>query len=159
EQDHQGEPADDGGLAVAGAPVPGPGSDAPRLVRHVSVPLQRGSWSLGAESTFPGPDSAGVAGVWWSQIAHPPGWGRPHHAHALSCTAMDSHSIFVVQRTFAQVRRGYDPDAVDRHLELVAEMFNRGLAGEKRREAERSAAEARHELEAARLEAEATVEG
>src|SRR5215218_10419001 len=72
---------------------------------------------------------------------------------------MDSHSIFVVQRTFTQVRRGYDPDEVDRHLELVAEMFNRGLAGEKRREAQRSAAEARHELEAARLEAEATVEG
>src|SRR4051794_17032183 len=72
---------------------------------------------------------------------------------------MDSHSIFVVQRTFTQVRRGYDPDEVDRHLMLVAEMFNRGRSGEQRREAERHEAEARRELEAARLEAEATLEG
>src|SRR4051812_47055301 len=73
--------------------------------------------------------------------------------------AMDSRSIFVVQRTFTTVRRGYDPDEVDRHLQLVAEMFNRGRSGEQRREAERSRVEARRELEAAKLEAEATVEG
>src|SRR4051794_23241447 len=72
---------------------------------------------------------------------------------------MDPHSIFVVQRTFTRARRGYDPDEVDRHLELVAEMFNRGRSGEQRREAERRQAEARRELEAARIEAEATVEG
>src|SRR4051812_10588207 len=72
---------------------------------------------------------------------------------------MDPHSIFVVQRTFTQVRRGYDPDEVDRHLELVAEMFNRGRSGERRREAERVQAEARHGLGAARREAEATLEG
>src|SRR3954470_2214451 len=72
---------------------------------------------------------------------------------------MDSHSIFVVQRTFTTVRRGYDPDEVDRHLQLVAEMFNRGRSGEERREAERDRSAARHELEAAKLEAEATVEG
>src|SRR3954470_21753922 len=72
---------------------------------------------------------------------------------------MDSHSIFVVQRTFTQVRRGYDPYEVDRHLELVAEMFNRGRSGEQRREAERHEAEARRGLDAPRLEAEATLEG
>src|SRR3954454_21245431 len=82
---------------------------------------------------------------------------RPNDA--LSWRGMDSRSIFVVQRTFTTVRRGYDPDEVDRHLQLVAEMFNRGRTGEQRREAERAQAEARHELEAARLEAEATLEG
>src|SRR3954463_436536 len=72
---------------------------------------------------------------------------------------MDSRSIFVVQRTFTTVRRGYDPDEVDRHLQLVAEMFNRGRSGEQRREAERHQAEAPPERGAAKLEAEATVEG
>src|SRR3954449_7882436 len=72
---------------------------------------------------------------------------------------MDSRSIFVVQRTFTTVRRGYDPDEVDRHLQLVAEMFNRGRSGEQRREAERLKAEARHQLEAAALEAGAPGEG
>src|SRR3954467_597081 len=72
---------------------------------------------------------------------------------------MDSRSIFVVQRTFTTVRRGYDPDEVDRHLELVAEMFNRGRSGEQRREAHRHEAQARGGLEGAKLEAEATVEG
>ena len=56
---------------------------------------------------------------------------------------MDSRSVFVVQRTFGTVRRGYDPDEVDRHLELVSEWFNRGLAGEKRAEASRLEEEAR----------------
>ena len=56
---------------------------------------------------------------------------------------MDSRSVFVVQRTFGTVRRGYDPDEVDRHLELVSEWFNRGLAGEKRAEAARLEEEAR----------------
>jgi DivIVA domain-containing protein len=28
--------------------------------------------------------------------------------------------MFVVQRAFSRVRRGYDPDEVDRHLELVS---------------------------------------
>src|SRR4051794_1878846 len=76
-------------------------------------------------------------------------------SYALSWRRMDSRSVFVVQRTFGSVRRGYDPDEVDRHLELVSEMFNRGLAGERRKEAERLAEEAR----GAKLEAEATLEG
>jgi DivIVA domain-containing protein len=71
----------------------------------------------------------------------------------------ESHSIFVVQQTFARVRRGYDPDEVDRHLELVAEMFRRGPDLELRRELQRREAAIGHELEAAKMEAEATVEG
>ena len=72
----------------------------------------------------------------------------------------ESHSIFVVQQTFRTVRRGYDPDEVDRHLELVAEMFrsSRDLQLRARAGAPRGA-RLRHELEAAKLEAEATVEG
>ena len=31
--------------------------------------------------------------------------------------------MFVVQRAFALVRRAYDPDEVDRHLELVSQWF------------------------------------
>jgi len=71
----------------------------------------------------------------------------------------ESHSIFVVQQTFARVRRGYDPDQVDRHLELVAEMFRRGPDVELRRELARREATIEQEIEAARMEAEATVEG
>ena len=38
----------------------------------------------------------------------------------------DSRSLFVVQRAFRRVRRGYDPEEVDRHLELVSEWFSSG---------------------------------
>jgi DivIVA domain-containing protein len=40
-----------------------------------------------------------------------------------------SLSMFVVQRTFSRVRRGYDPDEVDRHLELVSRWFTTTDAG------------------------------
>jgi DivIVA domain-containing protein len=40
-----------------------------------------------------------------------------------------SLSMFVVQRTFTRVRRGYDPDEVDRHLELVSRWFTSTDAG------------------------------
>ncbi len=82
----------------------------------------------------------------------------------------ESVSIYVVQRTFRRVRRGYDPEEVDRHLQLVSEWFTRGRAGELAREVEerleqREAAaaavqaEARRVLEGARVEADATLEG
>src|SRR5262245_26442105 len=71
----------------------------------------------------------------------------------------ESHSIFVVQRTFARVRRGYDTDEVDRHLELVAEMFRSSRDVQLRRELERRQAELARELEAAKMEADAIVEG
>jgi DivIVA domain-containing protein len=82
----------------------------------------------------------------------------------------ESLSMFVVQRSFRRVRRGYDPEAVDRHLELVRQWFLRHRVGEEARELEarlrareqavaRSEKEARRTLEGARLEAEATLEG
>src|SRR5919108_2101354 len=40
-----------------------------------------------------------------------------------------SLSMFVVQRTFSRVRRGYDPQEVDRHLELVSQWFTTTDAG------------------------------
>ena len=99
-------------------------------------------------------------------VLHDPGWGCgcPPPTVRSSSVAMapsgESHSIFVVQQTFTHVRRGYDPDEVDRHLELVAEMFSRGRghasSGVRR---QRREAEPRHELDAATLEAEATLEG
>src|SRR5688500_15679926 len=78
--------------------------------------------------------------------------------------------MFVVQRTFRVVRRGYDPDQVDRHLELVSRWFTqtdaaKALREERERieERERAAAErearAERSLEGVRMEAEATLEG
>jgi colicin import membrane protein len=82
----------------------------------------------------------------------------------------DSRSLFVVQRAFRRVRRGYDPDEVDRHLQLVSEWFSHGRAGRTARDLEqelvareRAAAEAeaqsRREVEGERVEAHATLEG
>src|SRR3954449_8240811 len=78
--------------------------------------------------------------------------------------------MFVVQRTFRTVRKGYDPDEVDRHLELVSRWFTqtdaaKALREERERieERERAAAEreasAERSLEGVRMEAEATIEG
>ena len=78
--------------------------------------------------------------------------------------------MFVVQRSFRTVRRGYDPDEVDRHLELVSQWFTSTDVGQafthRRRELEereravaaREAEQARL-VEGARLEADATLEG
>jgi len=78
--------------------------------------------------------------------------------------------MFVVQRTFSRVRRGYDPDEVDRHLELVSQWFTstdigRTFTHERSRLQERERAVSTREaeqargIEGARLEAEATLEG
>ena len=48
----------------------------------------------------------------------------------------ESRSVFVVQRSFRLVRRGYDPDEVDRHLQLVSEWFHRSRIGDAAREIE-----------------------
>src|SRR4051794_41808803 len=48
----------------------------------------------------------------------------------------NSRSLFVVQRSFRRVRRGYDPEEVDRHLQLVSEWFSQGRGGRTAREAE-----------------------
>ena len=77
---------------------------------------------------------------------------------------------YVVQRTFRTVRRGYDPEEVDQHLERVSRWFTqtdaaKALREERRRieDRERAAAEreasAERSLEGVRLEAEATIEG
>jgi len=50
----------------------------------------------------------------------------------------DSRSLFVVQRSFRRVRRGYDPEEVDRHLQLVSEWFASGRGGRTAREAEQA---------------------
>src|SRR3954453_6837276 len=71
----------------------------------------------------------------------------------------ESHAVFVVQRSFRRVRRGYDPDEVERHLQLVSEWFTKTHAGEAAREYEQShreRLEADATLEGARLKAEAT---
>jgi DivIVA domain-containing protein len=81
-----------------------------------------------------------------------------------------SLSLFVVQRTFKTVRRGYDPEEVDRHLEQVSRWFvsttvgealshERAALQERERVLERREADAAHILEGARLEADATLEG
>src|SRR3954471_11154218 len=71
----------------------------------------------------------------------------------------ESHAVFVVQRSFRRARRGYDPDEVDRHLQLVSEWFTKTHAGEAAREYEHSLRERREAdatLEGARIKAEAT---
>src|SRR3954471_10195597 len=79
-------------------------------------------------------------------------------------------AMFVVQRTFRTVRKGYDPAEVDRHLELVSEWFTRtdageALSAERRRLQEREHAvaaaeeQARRALEGAQMEADATLAG
>ena len=65
--------------------------------------------------------------------------------------------MFVVQRTFTLVRRGYDPAEVDRHLENVSRWFTSTAVGEALAQ-ERTRLEARADGErivaAARAEAE-----
>src|SRR3954447_1836191 len=71
----------------------------------------------------------------------------------------ESHAVFVVQRSFRRVRRGYDPDEVERHLQLVSEWFTKTHAGESLREYEHSQRErlrAEARLGGARIRAEAT---
>ena len=72
-------------------------------------------------------------------------------------------SMFVVQRTFRTVRRGYDPEEVDRHLELVSRWFTSTDIGQalahERAELEQRERALERGLEGARLEADATLEG
>ena len=82
----------------------------------------------------------------------------------------DSRSLFVVQRSFRRVRRGYDPEEVDRHLQLVSEWFSSGRGGRTAREAEQALKareqtvtadleRERRQAEGERVEAEATLAG
>src|SRR5919199_335735 len=78
--------------------------------------------------------------------------------------------MFVVQRSFTTVRRGYDPEEVDRHLQRVSRWFTstevgEALARERVELAEREEALRAREQEVdrvvaeARVEADATLEG
>jgi DivIVA domain-containing protein len=108
----------------------------------------------------------------WSARAADPGAGlsAPRTNAAGMAAGGDSRSLFVVQRSFRRVRRGYDPEEVDRHLQLVSEWFSHGRAGRtargleeelRAREAQAEAAltEAQRRLEHARVEQRATLEG
>ena len=46
----------------------------------------------------------------------------------------ESRALYVVQRHFRRVRRGYDPGEVDRHLQLVSQWFAEHRVGEVARE-------------------------
>lgn len=82
----------------------------------------------------------------------------------------ETRAVYVVQRAFRLVRRGYDPDEVDRHLRLVTEWFRTSTPGREALElkaqltareralAEREA-QVQHLQESARVEAQATLEG
>src|SRR3954453_15284604 len=61
----------------------------------------------------------------------------------------ESHAVFVVQRSFRRVRRGYDPHEGACPLQRVSECFTKTHAGESAREYQHSQRE--------RLEAEATL--
>jgi DivIVA domain-containing protein len=71
----------------------------------------------------------------------------------------ESRAVYVVQRSFRRVRRGYDPEEVDRHLQLVSEWFTRSHAGEMARETQARLERERTELAGERLEADAILEG
>src|SRR3954447_12144894 len=70
-----------------------------------------------------------------------------------------SLSLFVVQRTFTLVRRGYDPAEVDRHLELVASWFTSTDVGRELSRGRRALEQRERELERARGELEQSVRG
>lgn len=93
------------------------------------------------------------------------------NAHAMPASGEgETRSVYVVQRHFRLVRRGYDPVEVDQHLQVVSEWFRQSRAGESARELEkhlhareRAVAEreqqAQRLLESQRLEAQATLDG
>jgi DivIVA domain-containing protein len=84
----------------------------------------------------------------------------PPRANAAGMAAGgDSRSLFVVQRSFRRVRRGYDPEEVDRHLQLVSEWFSHGRAGRTARQLREELDTREREADAARREAEKVLEG
>src|SRR5919199_2636710 len=92
--------------------------------------------------------SPGRAGL----AARPPNAGRMP-------AGGDSRSLFVVQRSFRRVRRGYDPEEVDRHLQLVSEWFSQGRGGRTAREVEQQLAAREEALAAAEGETRRRGEG
>jgi DivIVA domain-containing protein len=96
---------------------------------------------------------------------------------AMSPRSTESLAVYVRQRAFKKVMRGYDPDEVDEHLERVAQMISTGAVADLAREQEERLQErelavaaqevhanhlveqAERELNAARIEADATIQG
>src|SRR5436189_258921 len=70
----------------------------------------------------------------------------------------DALSVFVVQRSFRRVMRGYDPDEVEHHLERVSRWFTESGVGKAAREAEAKLQERDRALREAEAEAQATLE-
>ena len=95
----------------------------------------------------------------------------------MSPRSTESLAVYVRQRAFRKVMRGYDPDEVDRHLETISQMISTGAVADLVREQEErlqqreaaiaaAGADARslherpeRELHAARVEADATIAG
>src|SRR4051812_18983597 len=71
----------------------------------------------------------------------------------------ESLSVFVVQRHFKRTRRGYDPDEVDRHLEVISQWLNGSRVSIALREGEEKLARLQREAEDAEERARSTVEG
>src|SRR3954452_20410014 len=61
----------------------------------------------------------------------------------------ESLSVFVVQRHFRQVRRGYDPAEVDRHLDVISQWLNGSHVAQAVREGEAALARLEREAEEA----------
>jgi DivIVA domain-containing protein len=102
---------------------------------------------------------------------------QAEHRRDMRARSAESLSVYVRQRSFRRVMRGYDPEEVDRHLETISQMVASGAIGEVAREhddrlADRERAveasevevrerlaDAERELHEARVEAEATLKG
>jgi DivIVA domain-containing protein len=103
--------------------------------------------------------------------------GTSDGGRSMSPRSTESLAVYVRQRAFKRVMRGYDPAEVDRNLETVSQMISTGALQELVREqeerlAQREAAaeaaeaharqlveQAERELNAARTEADATLAG
>ena len=71
----------------------------------------------------------------------------------------ESLSVFVVQRHFRQVRRGYDPAEVDRHLDVISQWLSGSRVATGVREGEARLAQLEQEVAEAELRARQVVEG
>ena len=70
----------------------------------------------------------------------------------------DALSVFVVQRSFRRVLRGYDPDEVEHHLERVSRWFSESGVGQVARDAEAKLQERDRAVREAEAKAQRRVE-
>src|SRR3954447_11532083 len=106
----------------------------------------------------------------YPRVARGAGVAAPPPNAARMPTGGDSRSLFVVQRAFRPVRRGYDPEGPPRPLQRAGEWCSRGRGGRTAREVEQqlvaretatadAEANARRLVEDAHVEERATLEG